>query len=446
MTTVPVDPDSSTSNTPLSVIDRAPVNGRHRLFITLIALAVFFDFFDLMLSGSVTAALLSSGWSTRELNVIFLSVTGVGGVISNLVSGTLADRFGRLRVFRGALLLLGLGTLACAAAPTMELLIVARFVASLGIAAVPGVGLTLMIELLPVAVRGRWVGISGVISKSSLFGAALAAYLLLPWGGWEWMFIIPGAGCVVLYFLTAVLPESPRWLATRGRHVAAREALSKMGIEEEGPIMAPPTPGLPSEATADGLFTATLARPLILGVVLAVGFNVATTGFLTWLPTLLLERQFSISNTLAYNLVMSLGIPLGGVVCTFFVDHISRKASIVGPAVVALLLAAAFPFTDGYTLLGVGFLLQVTLGALSSVIMGLYLPELYPTNVRARATSLSMAAVRLSMVFLPFLLLALINVAGVAGVMAVVGICLLAIVFVMLTLGIETSGKSLDRL
>lgn len=446
MTTVSVDPESSTSNTPLSVIDRAPVNGRHRLFITLIALAVFFDFFDLMLSGSVTAALLSSGWSTRELNVIFLSAAGVGGVVSNLVSGTLADRFGRLRVFRGALLLVGLGTLACAAAPTMELLIVARFIASLCIAAVPGVGFTLMIELLPVAVRGRWVGVSGVISTSSLFAAALAGYLLLPWGGWQWMFIIPGAGCVVLYFLTAVLPESPRWLATRGRHEAAREALSKMGIEEDGPILTSNMPERHRAAPADRLFTATLARPLILGVILAVGFNVATTGFLTWLPTLLLERHFSISNSLAYNLVMSLGIPLGALACTFFADRLSRKVSIIGAAIVALSLAAAFPFTDGYGLLGTGFLLQLTLGVLSSLIMGIYLPELYPTNVRARATSLSMATVRLSMVFLHFLLLALINVAGVAGVMAVVGICLLVIVFVMLTLGIETSGKSLDRL
>lgn len=446
MATIPSDPDSSTANTHLSVIDLAPVNGRHRLFVTLIAVAVFFDFFDLMLSGSVTAALLASGWSTRELNVVFLSVTGVGGIISNLVAGTLADRFGRLRVFRGALLLLGLGTLACAAAPTMELLIVARFVASLGMAAVPGVGLTLMVELLPAHVRGRWAGISGVISKSSLFAAALAAYLLLPWGGWHWMFIIPGAGCVALYFLTAVLPESPRWLATRGRHEAAREALAKMHIDGDGPILAFNTPEQPGAAPVDRLFTPALAKPLILGVVLAVGFNVATTGFLTWLPTLLLERQLSISNTLAYNLVMSLGIPVGGLACTFFADRLSRKAGIIGTAVVALLLAAAFPFTDGYALIGAGFLLQVGMGVLSTMIMGLYLSELYPTNVRARATALSMATVRLVMVFLPFLLLTLLNAAGVFGVMAVVGICLLVIVFAMLTLGIETSGKSLDRL
>ncbi|MBA6117079.1 MFS transporter [Pseudomonas sp. NC26] len=445
MTTVPLDPGSSASNAPLSVIDRAPVNSRHRLFVMLIALAVFFDFFDLMLSGSVTAALLSSGWSTRELNVVFLSATGLGGVISNLVAGALADRFGRLRVLRGALLLLGLGTLACAAAPTMELLIVARFVASLGMAAVPAVGLTLMVELLPVAVRGRWTGISGVISTSSLFAAALAGYLLLPWGGWHWMFIIPGTGCIVLYFLTAVLPESPRWLATRGRHEAARQALSQMRVEQDGPILASDTSARPSGAPVERLFTRALARPLVLGVLLAVCFNVATTGFLTWLPTLLLERHLSISNTLAYNLMMSLGIPIGGLARTLFADRISRKAGIIGAAIVALLLAAVFPFTDGHTLIGVGFLLQVALGVLSSMIMGLYLPELYPTNVRARATALSMATVRLLLVFLPFLLLTLLNAAGVVGVMAVVGICLLVIVFAMLTLGIETSGKSLDR-
>lgn len=446
MSTPPIEVHSATANPHLSVIDRASVNGRHRLFVMLIALAVFFDFFDLMLSGSVTAALLASGWSTRELNVVFLSVTGLGGIISNLVAGALADRFGRRIVFRGALLLLGLGTLACAAAPTMELLIVARFIASLGIAAVPGVGLTLLIELLPVAVRGRWVGISGVISKSSLFAAALAAYVLLPWGGWHWMFIIPGVGCVALYFLTAVLPESPRWLATHGRHEAAREALLKMGVKDEGPILALDTSARSVEASANSLFTSVLAKPLLLGIILAVGFNVATTGFLTWLPTLLLERQLSISNTLAYNLVMSLGIPLGGLACTFFSDRINRKAAIIGAGLVTLLLAGAFPFTTGHVLVGTGFLLQIGMGVLSSMIMGLYLPELYPTNVRARATALSMAIVRLVMVFLPFLLLVLLNAAGVLGVMAVVIICLLVIVLAMLVLGIETSGKSLDRL
>ncbi|MFJ2332473.1 MFS transporter [Pseudomonas helleri] len=416
------------------------------MFIALIALAVFFDFFDLMLSGSVTAALLTSGWSTRELNVVFLSVTGLGGIISNLVAGALADRFGRRRVFRGALLLVGLGTLACAAAPRMEFLIGARFIASLGMAAVPGVGLTLMNELLPVAVRGRWVSASGVISTSSLFAAALAGYLLLPWGGWHWMFIIPGAGCLVLYCLTAVLPESPRWLATRGRHEAARQALSKMHIDEDGPLLALNTLERSGEAPVDRLFTKALVKPLVLGVVLAVGFNVATTGFLTWLPMLLLERHLSISNTLAYNLMMSLGIPLGGLACTMLADRISRKAGIIGAAVTALLLAAAFPFTSGYALIGTGFVLQVSMGVLSTLIMGLYLAELYPTNVRARATALSMATVRLVMVFLPFLLLTLLNVAGVVGVMAVVVICLLVIVFAMFLLGIETSGKSLDRI
>ena len=211
-------------------LDGVELTRAHKLFVAIIGLAAFFDFFDLMLAGSLTAALLASHWSTLKLNAIFLSVTGIGGVVSNLSAGVLADRYGRKAVLRGALLLVGLATLASAFAPSMKALIALRLVTSLGMAAIPATGFTMIAEMLPARMRGRWTGYASIIAQLPILASAVAAYLLLPAGHWRLMLAIPGIGCVLIFFAASVLPKSPRWLEAMGRREEADRALARLGL------------------------------------------------------------------------------------------------------------------------------------------------------------------------------------------------------------------------
>ena len=425
-------------------LDRAPVNNRHRIFVLIIALAAFFDFFDLMLGGAVAAALLASKWSTLQLNAIFLSVTGVGGIISNLTSGFLADRYGRRRIFRFALLLVGSATCLAALSPSIYWLIGFRFVAALGMAAVPALGWTMIAEILPASMRGRWSSLAGFIGQLAIFASAIAAYLLIPDGGWRWMFAIPGIGCILVGMVAGFLPESPRWLETKGRHDAARAAMQAMQVDP-GPGSHIAAQANDSAARTAHLFRKPLGKHLLLAIILAVGGNVAMTAFLTWLPTLMLDRGMSLGHSLRANHAISAGSPIGAFSAILIADRIGRRRGLVGAGAVSVILAIAFAFVSGPLMLLTGFLFLIAMGLLLAIIMGLYLPELFPTEYRARATAMSMASVRLASVFLPFALLQVLQSFGVIGAMALIGLFLSAIVIAVPLLGPETAAKPLDR-
>ena len=76
-------------------LDRLPIGPFHTRVLWLVGLGMFFDSFDNTLSSSVLAAMLKSGWSTLQLNSIFMSATFVGLTIGAALAGLLSDKFGR---------------------------------------------------------------------------------------------------------------------------------------------------------------------------------------------------------------------------------------------------------------------------------------------------------------------------------------------------------------
>jgi putative MFS transporter len=118
-------------------LDRLPVGSFHRRMLWLVGLGMFFDSFDNTLSGAVLAQLLSSGWSTLQLNSLFMSATFVGLTIGAAFAGWLSDRYGRLFAYQFNLLIFGVMAIASAFAPAMEWLIPIRFVMGIGMGDVP---------------------------------------------------------------------------------------------------------------------------------------------------------------------------------------------------------------------------------------------------------------------------------------------------------------------
>ena len=221
-------------------LDRLPISSFHKRIFWLIGAGMFFDGYDLYVGTSVLGATLSTKFSTLAQNAQFVSFTFFGMTVGALVAGFLGDAYGRRFTYQINLLLFGIASLAAAVAPSMEWLIAARFLMGLGLGAEIVVGYSSLTEFVPPASRGRWLSFMAMIVVSGLPATTLLGSILIPLVGWRAMFVIAGVGALFVWYMRKALPESPRWLESKGR-MAEAEALVA-SIEKECGFAGEPLP------------------------------------------------------------------------------------------------------------------------------------------------------------------------------------------------------------
>src|SRR5579862_4977529 len=130
-------------------LDRLPIGSFHRRMLLLVGAGMFIENFDATLQGGVLGALASSGWSNLNLNAAFISATFLGMFVGSFAAGVLGDRYGRRFSYQLNLLIIGITSLAAAAAPSMQWLIGFRLVMGLGLGAEIVIGYSTMSEFVP---------------------------------------------------------------------------------------------------------------------------------------------------------------------------------------------------------------------------------------------------------------------------------------------------------
>ncbi|MBX9710205.1 MAG: MFS transporter [Xanthobacteraceae bacterium] len=430
-------------------LDRLPIGPFHYRIATLIGIGMFFDGFDIYLAGTVLGVTLKTGFSTLSENAIFISATFVGMMLGSFGTGFLGDRFGRRFTYQFNLLLFGIASLAAAFAPNMTILIICRFFMGVGLGAENVVGYSTMTEFVPAKSRGRWLGLTAVCVVTGLPAALLLASIIVPMFGWRAMFIAGGIGALIVWYLRKNLPESPRWLEAVGRKDEA-EALMQ-SIEKEAaqgkplpPVGVVATPALVDFST---LFTPPLLSRMIVGSICLITINTLLYGFVTWLPVFFIKQGLTVATSFSYSLIMGLGAPIGSAIGALTADRWGRKPTIIGASAIAVVLGIIYPMiSDPVMLPVVGFMLTVPIYVLVALLFGIYIPELFPTEVRLRASGIVNTLGRGATIITPFLVVMLFEARGIAGVMSLmIGLLVVQIVTVW-TLGIEPRNRSLEQL
>ncbi len=433
-------------------LDRLPISPFHYRIFWLIGAGMFFDGYDLYVAGSVLAATISTKFSTLPQNLQFISFTFVGMTIGAFVTGFLGDWFGRRFTYQVNLLVFGLASFAAAFAQDMQQLIVCRFVQGLGLGAEIVVGYSTLTEFVPPASRGRWLSFMAFLVVAGFPATSLLAYLIIPTFGWRPMFIIAGVGALIVWYLRKALPESPRWLESKGRTEEAEVLMQ--AIEKEvaggGPLPLPAPPPITRPVSAFALLAPPLLQRLLVGSWVLITINTLIFGFVIFLPQFFLRQGLTITQSFGYTLVLASASLVGCAIGAFTSDFIGRRWSIIGASVVTIvsgwIYAQFSAASDPNTILIVGFILIVAIYVQTAILFGVYTPELFPTEIRLRANGICNTLGRLATVFSPFVVGYLMQNYQLPGVLGLMIILVAVQIVVVWAWGVEPRRRALEDL
>ena len=451
-------------------LDRLPPSRAVWTLVLVISLGGVFEFYDLFLTGYLAPSMMRAGLFTRQSLGVFaglnsLAVTGIGTFVFCTFAGLwvgvillspLVDRYGRRTVFTWSLVWYIVCTAIMAFQRTGEGLNLWRFAAGLGF----GVQLvtidTYIAEIIPPAERGRAFSVNQFVTFCIVPVVALLAWLLVPLrpgglDGWRWVILIGSFGGIAIWFLQRHLPESPRWLASRGRTAEAEAIVADIErrvLAETGAVRLPeprtPTPEQAGSGSIVELFTPRyVERTLMLSI-----FNIAQVigfyGFAAWVPTLLIARGVTFTHSLEYSFVIASANPFGPLIATLFADRIERRIQIVGGLAGMGLFMAAFAAVSSPTaLIVIGVLFTLSANVMSYAYHA-YQTELYPTRIRARALGFVWSWSRIAAAFAGLAVGYFLHSGGVAAIAVFIGVAMAMGAIIVGVFGPNTLGRPLE--
>ncbi|TCK84142.1 putative MFS transporter [Paraburkholderia sp. BL9I2N2] len=445
-------------------LDRLPPTKTVWKMVIMLSLGMFFEIYDLMYTGYIAPGLVKSGVLTQTTHGLF-GTSGIASFIAALFSGLflgtltcgfLADKFGRRAVFTYALLGYVLANTVMAFQNTALGLNLWRFLAGIGL----GVELitigAYISELVPKQIRGRAFATSQAIGFSAVPVAAFLSYLLVPQSflgleGWRWVVLLGAQGAIFVWWIRLSLPESPRWLAQKGR-LADADAILK-GLEskvEREYGRALPPPAEPGPVSLRASFRDMWAKPFGKRTVMLILFHVSQTigyyGFASWVPTLLMKQGITVTHSLMYSSIIALAAPIGPLIGLLIADRFERKTVIVFMSVVNVVCGLLFSqFRDTSLLVAMGVCLTLS-GNIISYTYHAYQTELYPTRIRARAVGFVYSWSRLSAIFSAFVIADILKHFGVSGVFVFIAGAMAVVMLSIGILGPRTRNVGLEEL
>lgn len=389
------------------------------------------------------------------------------------LSGMLSDAYGRKKLLLLAAALFIVSSIGTGAVSSFTVFILFRLMGGVGIGLASNLSPMYIAEVSPSHVRGRFVSLNQLTIVIGILAAQLvnwqiadavapgttAAEILASWNGqmgWRWMFYACAVPAILFFIFVIFIPESPRWLATKGRHdealavlrriigdTAAREELEQIKMLKHDDD---------SKPSFRSLFNSGAGPILTIGIVIAVfqqwcGINV----IFNYAQEIFSAAGYSVTDIL-FNIVITGSVNL---IFTFVairtVDKLGRRALMLigagGLAVIYTILGALYFFhVQGLPLLILVVMAIACYSMSLAPITWVVLSEIFPNRIRAAAMSVATLALWAACFLLTYTFPLLNKGFGAAGTFWLYGaICVVGLVFIWKRLP-ETKGKSLEQI
>ena len=430
-------------------LDGLPFTRKHRKLLLGSGLGWALDAMDVGLISFVMAA-LAVHWSLTPTELSWIGSIGfVGMALGAAFGGLLADKIGRRQVFAATLLVYGIATGAAALSTGIAVLIVLRFIVGLGLGAELPVASTLVSEFAPRKIRGRVVVILEGFWAVGWIMAAVIGYFVVPTSdaGWRWALaigLVPAAYALVVRF---GLPESVRYLESKGRHAEAEDVVRAFeeaaGLEPAAGADREGASGSVAEEPLESIWSPRLRRRTGALWIVWFGINFSYYGAFIWLPSLLVAQGFDLVKSFGYTLIITLAQLPGYAVAAWLIEVWGRRITLAVFLAGSAVAAGLFGLADSpATIIAAGMALSFfNLGAWGALYaIG---PELYPTQVRGAGTGAAAAFGRIASIMAPLLVPFLLDAGDTVTVFAVFAAAFVVAALAAFTLP-ERKGVALE--
>jgi MFS transporter, putative metabolite:H+ symporter len=392
----------------LARMESVPFSRWHAQARIVMGSATFFDAFNALSLAFALPTLIRLWHISPRQSGFLISASYVGQLVGALVFSGLAEKFGRIRGTAAAVAIMSVMNFGCAVAGSFSALLACRLVQGIGVGGEMPVAATYINELSQTHGRGRFFLLYEMIFPVGLMATGQIGAWLVPAWGWRSIFLLGGIPGLLIAFLVARLPESPRWLISKRRMAQAETVIRQIeaSTERRIPVVARPA-SLLASSTADHtevsrwrelLSSFYRGRTLIVAALWASAYFVANS-LNNWMPSLYntvyhLDLRRSLRAASMTN-VAQVAILL---VCALCIDRVGRRNWTVAAFVAGGGLLGILGFVGARSVSSVLILGTLSYGIIGSTnaVLYLYTPEIYPTRIRAIGTGLATSWLRIA--------------------------------------------------
>jgi len=366
---------------------------------------LLFGFDTAVIAG--TLKMITKYFSLSELQLgLVVGATSIGCIPGALVSGWMADKYGRKNVLLLTAVLYLVSAIGSGLAGSFEALVAYRLVGGLAIGMASTIAPIYISEIAPAGVRGR-LGmlqqlaiVSGILlsSVSNFLITKVHADFLHDDNLWRYMLGAAVVPSIIFFLLLLIVPESPRWLILKGKIDAGKAIFARIsGAAEAETQLVEVRRDIAAEGagTFKELWTPRYKRVVLIGIVFAAVAQLTGINIIFYYAPLIFEQSHTGGSPLFQTLLTGVVNLIFTIVAFWFIDRTGRKKLLLfGSAVMALCLgglAVLFSLNalDNYFVLGLIFLYIAGFACSWGAVLWVYVAEIFPNHIRGAATSVA---------------------------------------------------------
>ena len=323
----------------------------------------------------------------------------LGCVVGAIMIGRLGDKYGRRYMLRVMAFLILISAVGTGLAAEINSFVAMRIIGGLGVGGASVLSPMYISEMAPAKVRGRLTVTFQLAIVIGILAAFFSDYLLINIGenNWRWMFIVEGIPALIFFLALLVVGRSPRWLVKNGKIEEAKNVITKVNLEADPNYIIREIKESLDEDVIEHLkylFKKPYLRLVIIGILIGMfnqftGINVV----MYYSAKIFLAAGFSSESSILQTVIVGATNLVFTLIAMAVIDKLGRKKMLLLGALLMTAFLGLFAYLFLASIQGLGLLIMLVLfvGSFAfsqGAVVWVILSEMFPNNIRARATSI----------------------------------------------------------